>query len=127
MLDELKARGDKNGVKNLKIIGRDELHALEPHINSEAIGALLAPDAGTLTPYEYTIALAENAADNGVEFRIRREVTAIRSDQVGDGNAKFAVTARHWEPQEHASSSSPLSTVAFASRFASRINCLLIV
>ena len=28
-------------------------------------------------PYEYTIALAENAADNGVEIRIRRQVEGI--------------------------------------------------
>ena len=30
---------------------------------------MLSPDAGTLIPYEYTIALAENAVDNGVEVR----------------------------------------------------------
>jgi hypothetical protein len=30
---------------------------------------MLSPDAGTLIPYEYTIALAENAVDNGVEAR----------------------------------------------------------
>ena len=39
-------------------------------------GAVLSQ--GTLIPYEYTIALAENAADNGVEVRLsllRRSVS----------------------------------------------------
>jgi L-2-hydroxyglutarate oxidase LhgO len=35
---------------------------------------------GTITPYEYAIALAENAVDNGVELRIRREVVAIQKE-----------------------------------------------
>jgi len=38
-----------------------------PSPDQECTAALLSPDAGTLIPYEYTIALAENAADNGVE------------------------------------------------------------
>ena len=50
-----------------------------------------------MVPYEFTIALAENAADNGVEFRIRREVTAIDSTAEG-----FEVTARQWETPEYA-------------------------
>ena len=40
---------------------------MEPAIDPEITAALHSPDAGTLIPYEYTIALAENAADNGVE------------------------------------------------------------
>ena len=34
-------------------------------------------------PYEYTIALAENAADNGVEIRIRRQVEDIAKSDDG--------------------------------------------
>lgn len=70
-LEELKARGEKNGVKRLRIVGREELLKLEPYINPEVTAALLAPDAGNLIPYEFAIALAENAVDNGVELRIR--------------------------------------------------------
>ena len=47
---------------------------MEPALHADATAALFAPTAGTLTPYEFTIALCENAADNGVEFRLRREV-----------------------------------------------------
>jgi len=103
-LDELMERGKKNGVKNLRIIRRDELRKLEPHIDEAAIGALHSPDAGTITPYEYTIALAENAVANGVEIRTRRVVSSI--DVVKSAAAatpSFVVTAKHWEPKPVAS------------------------
>ena len=56
---------------------------MEPNIAPEITAALHSPDAGTLIPYEYTIALAENAADNGVEVRIRRTLDSI--GQTKDG------------------------------------------
>ena len=77
VLEELKQRGETNGVKRLRIIEKEELFELEPAINPKAVAALLAPDAGNVIPYEFAIALAENAVDNGVELRIRREVMAI--------------------------------------------------
>ena len=64
---------------------------MEPHVSEKAIAALLAPDAGTITPYEYTIALAENAVDNGVELRTRREVTRIERDAT---SGMFTLTAK---------------------------------
>lgn len=70
-LEELKARGEQNGVERLRIIKRDEVLQLEPYVHPDVVAALVAPDAGNLIPYEYAIALAENAADNGVEVRIR--------------------------------------------------------
>ena len=68
-LQELLKRGATNGVKNLRIVKGAELKEMEPNIAPEITAALHSPDAGTLIPYEYTIALAENAADNGVEVR----------------------------------------------------------
>ena len=54
-------------MKSLHTAEQAELRRMEPKIAPEATAALFSPDAGTLIPYEYTIALAENAADNGVE------------------------------------------------------------
>ena len=68
-LEELLARGATNGVANLRIVRGAELKEMEPNISPEITAALHSPDAGTLIPYEYTIALAENAVDNGVEVR----------------------------------------------------------
>jgi len=96
-LDTLVARGATNGVKNLRIVRGEELKQLEPNLDEAATAALLSPDAGTLIPYEYNIALAENAADNGVEVRIRRMVTGI--GKTPDG--RFEISADHWEPRKY--------------------------
>lgn len=67
---------------------------MEPHVSPDCVAALYSPDAGNVIPYEYTIALAENAVDNGVELRIRREVTAITAH-----DDEFSISVRHWEPR----------------------------
>jgi len=96
-LEELMRRGDTNGVQNLRIVRGEELKEIEPNLDPTATAALLSPDAGTLIPYEYNIALAENAADNGVEVRIRRMVTSIGKGEDG----LFTIEADHWEPQQY--------------------------
>jgi len=96
ILDELMERGRKNGVQRLRIVQKEELFEMEPALNPNAIAALHAPDAGNVIPYEFAIALAENAVDNGVELKIRREVTDIaRKGEI------FEVDVRHWEPRSY--------------------------
>lgn len=98
---ELYDRGIKNGVPQLSVISKEELKALEPNINDEAKGALLASSAGIVCPYELTIASCENAVENGVEFMRNAEVTAITDNggeylintTAGDINAKYIVNA----------------------------------
>lgn len=65
---ELLERGVKNGVPGLEIYDQKKLREVEPAISDEAKGALWAPTAGIVCPYELTIAAAENAVVNGVEF-----------------------------------------------------------
>ena len=98
ILEELMERADKNGVKNCRIISKEELMEKEPYIHPDATAALYSPDAGTITPYEYAIALAENAVDNGVEIRIRREVVDIQIDEAGEKKG-FTLKVKHWEPE----------------------------
>jgi glycerol-3-phosphate dehydrogenase len=76
-LHELLDRGETNGVKGLRIIKRDELHALEPNLSPDARAALDAPTGGLVCPYELTIALAENANQNGVKFWLNAPVIGI--------------------------------------------------
>lgn len=87
-LDELLARGKKNGVPNLRIIEQEELRKMEPNISEDAVAALYAPTAGIICPFLLTIAMAENAAENGVEFRFNSPVTAI--EKTGGG---YLITA----------------------------------
>jgi glycerol-3-phosphate dehydrogenase len=74
---ELKERGEKNGVPDLQIIYKERILELEPNINDNVYAALYAPTGGIVCPYEMTIALAENAATNGVEFKLDTEVVGI--------------------------------------------------
>lgn len=77
-IDELKARGERNGVTGLKVIDRDELLKMEPNISESAVGALYAPTGGIVDPFMLTIALAENACDNGIAFSFNKSVENIR-------------------------------------------------
>lgn len=71
-------RGIANGVKGLRIIDREELQRLEPNVGAQAAGALLAPSAGIVGPWEMCMALLGKAADRGVSLRFRNKVTGIR-------------------------------------------------
>ncbi len=76
-LQALYERGIANGVPDLKIISGDEVRAMEPNVTDEVVAALYAPTGGIVCPFGLTIALAENACDNGVEFKFLTEVTNI--------------------------------------------------
>ncbi len=74
---ELLDRGVKNGVPGLEIYDKEKLKKEEPNISDEAKGALWAPSAGIVCPYELTIAAAENAVVNGTDFIRNFEVKSI--------------------------------------------------
>ncbi|HHW67725.1 MAG: glycerol-3-phosphate dehydrogenase [Epulopiscium sp.] len=73
----LKERGEKNGVPDLQIISGDEVRRMEPNVSDKVVAALYAPTGGIVCPFNLTIALAENAKENGVEFNFNSEVTDI--------------------------------------------------
>ena len=50
---------------------------MEPAVSRNIVGALYAPTGGIVCPFGLNIALAENAAENGVEFYRDHKVTAI--------------------------------------------------
>ncbi len=87
-IQKLYDRGQVNGVPELKILSAEEVKAMEPHVTRTVRGALYAPTAGVVSPYEATIAIAENAAENGVSFYLEHPVTAVRKTEDG-----FVVTA----------------------------------
>ena len=74
----------KNGVKGMYIVeGNDKIKQMEPYVSDEAVAALVVPSGGIASPYEMCIAYAENAAQNGVEFRFLSEVTGIKQTEGG--------------------------------------------
>ncbi len=82
-LEKLLQQGKENGVPDLEILEADRLHALEPNISDRAICALYAPTGGIVCPFGMTIAFAENAYDNGVNFSLKTEVRSIEKMQEG--------------------------------------------
>ena len=76
-LSALYENGVKNGVKGLEIIDRKRLIAMEPNVSDDAVAALWAPTGAIVCPFELTLAMAENAAQNGAEFRFDTEVYSL--------------------------------------------------
>lgn len=76
-LNELLTQGQANGVEGLRIIEAEEIRKLEPNISDAAVAALYAPAGGIVCPFGLTIALAENACENGAEFYLDTEVQGI--------------------------------------------------
>ncbi|TPX70864.1 hypothetical protein SpCBS45565_g01452 [Spizellomyces sp. 'palustris'] len=85
ILNELMENGIKNGVKDLAILNRDQVRQREPRIHPDVFAALHCPGTGITSPYEYTIALAENSITNGISFHLKHEVVDIQPahDQPG--------------------------------------------
>lgn len=82
-LMELYARGVENGVENLQILSGEEVRAKEPEVSEEVVAALFAPTGGIVCPFGMTIAFAENACENGVEFQFDTNVLSI--EKPGEG------------------------------------------
>ena len=76
-LEELYERGIANGVKELKLLTKDEVLEMEPNLSESIVGALYAPTAGIICPFNFTVAMAENAYQNGIQFSFNTEVTDI--------------------------------------------------
>lgn len=64
----------------VKVISKKKLHRLEPGVSQEAECALFFASAGMVCPYGLTIAMAENAVDNGVQISLDTAVTAIDTE-----------------------------------------------
>ena len=69
-----------NGIRGVRIVGQEELHELEPHMNPDAKFALFNPNTGVLNPFELTIALGEHAVLNGAKVLLNTEVTGINTE-----------------------------------------------
>ncbi len=76
-LEELRERGEKNGVKELRILSHDEILDMEPQVNENVVAALYAPTGAVADPFDMTTRFADSASLRGVEFRLNKKVTNI--------------------------------------------------
>lgn len=75
-------QGEENGAAGLELIGKERLHQLVPAVVGEF--AMFSANSGIVDPFNYTIALAENAHANGAAYYFDHEVTGIRRDSEGN-------------------------------------------
>jgi len=67
--------GRVNGSIGLRMLDKEELANMLPSVIGEF--AMYSPLSGIVDPFIYTIALAENATTNGVDYFFNQEVTSI--------------------------------------------------
>lgn len=75
--------GIKNGVEGVKILGKEEVSKLEPNVSKDIVGALFAPTGAIINPWEYALAMAEVAVENGVKLKLCCEVKDIEKTDFG--------------------------------------------
>lgn len=80
-LQQLLERGRQNGVKELQILDEKLTRELEPLLSKKVAGSLYAKTGAIIDPWQYTIALAEVAVENGVDLKLNNEVKAISKEE----------------------------------------------
>ncbi len=98
IVNKLYERGLKNGVKDMSVLNQEETRALEPNLNENVKGALLAKSAGIIAPYQTTWAFAESAVINGVEFLRDTMIHSITKNADGTfdlGSSNGIIKARY--------------------------------
>lgn len=93
-LRELYERGITNGVRELELLDRETLLKREPNLSPEVTGALYAGTAAVVNPWRLCLAMCETAAENGVEFYLDSEVTAIEKIP---GGFKITASGKEYE------------------------------
>ncbi len=83
--------GRRKGIEGLRIVSRDEIFRMEPHVTENAVAGVYDRTYGMVAPYKLTIALAEHAIINGARLFLNTEVTDVK---VEGGRVKAVVTDR---------------------------------
>jgi len=91
-LDKFIDIGKKNGVPGIERVEGKDVAKKEPNVQCHS--AIWVPSAGITLPYKLAIAMAENAAENGAEFRLDSRVEDIKETANG-----FSITTSRGEFQ----------------------------
>ena len=100
--------GVANGVPGVRVLTREETLAMEPNLSDAVCGALYAPSAAIVEPWDLALALAEAAVENGVELHLETAVTGAEKisggwrlhTAKGDFEARAVVNAAGVEADE---------------------------
>jgi glycerol-3-phosphate dehydrogenase len=95
-LYRLREQGLANGVDGMEILDGESMRKIQPGV--AGIAGLYTPTSAIISPYGLTIALAENAYANGVEFFLGRAALGLSLDskmsskRPGRANAPFVLS-----------------------------------
>ncbi|MBL7006775.1 MAG: NAD(P)/FAD-dependent oxidoreductase, partial [Spirochaetia bacterium] len=90
-LNTLLKQGVDNGVPGIQLIDKNEITLLQPGTRGKA--ALYTPSTGIISPYEFTIALAESSYANGAVFKFNHTVTSIYKPDLSRQRDHFLLQA----------------------------------
>src|SRR5574344_856672 len=82
-LKEMYDRTVKRGIDGICLINGDEVKKIEPNINTDIKKGLYSKNVAIVAPYDLAIAYAEVASENGVNFRLEKEVLNIEKINKG--------------------------------------------
>ena len=81
-----------NGVYDVEYRRPEEVREMEPNITPSNRGAVYSPRDTQINPFEFVIAQAENAAENGVRFLFDSPVTGM--ELASDGSIGKVITPK---------------------------------
>lgn len=76
-LEEMYLNAKNRGISGVKLVNDSEIKEIEPNLDVDVEMALYSRNTAIIAPYDLSIAYAEVAADNGVNFRLEEEVLNI--------------------------------------------------
>lgn len=77
IVKNLYAKGVSGNIEGIAVWDKATCLAEEPGLSKDVVGALYAPTAGIISPWEFTLALAESAVINGTQLYLNAEVSSI--------------------------------------------------
>lgn len=102
-LKDLYDRGVANGVPGMEILNAKQVQNKEKNLSTKIKGALFAPSAGVVSPWEYALAFIETAVKNGTtlhrNFKVNSIIKAenggyvVKSESGSEVSAKYVVNA----------------------------------
>lgn len=100
-LPGLKAKAEKNGYLDSRLLTREQVLELLPHASDRAQGGLLVPGESIIDPWSVPLALATDAVRRGADLLRETRVTGVRvgpdtttlTTTTGDLDARWVVNA----------------------------------
>jgi glycerol-3-phosphate dehydrogenase len=97
-IEKIRLQGVSKGVPGTQPWSAARTRQAQPNLSSDIVGAVWAPTAGVINPYEAVMLVADVARRNGVRIEVEQPVTAIDplSPEDPDGPLTVRTTTGTW-------------------------------